>query len=92
VKKAIDATYGINQAGAVGYIHGLPNIQKLKEELKKHPKTQQSKKKKIKDNKKSAHHLQGRLLSFFKTILAGARNLTRRTSSFGIMRDRLTVI
>jgi uncharacterized protein len=29
VKKAVDATYGINQAGAVGYIQGLPNIQKL---------------------------------------------------------------
>jgi uncharacterized protein len=38
VKKAVDATYGINQAGAVGYIHGLPNIQKLQEELKKQKK------------------------------------------------------
>lgn len=46
VKKAIDATYGINQAGAVGYIQGLPNIQKLQEELKKQQKAQQSKKKK----------------------------------------------
>jgi uncharacterized protein len=35
VKKAIDATYGINQAGAVGYIQGLPNVEKLQEELKK---------------------------------------------------------
>lgn len=41
VKKAIDATYGIDQAGAVGYIQGLPNIEKLKQQ-----KAQQSKKKK----------------------------------------------
>ncbi|KIQ95357.1 putative phosphatase [Anoxybacillus thermarum] len=40
VKKRINATYGINQAGVVGYIYGLPNIQKLQKELKK----QQSKK------------------------------------------------
>lgn len=46
VKKAIDATYGIDQAGAVGYIQGLPNIQKLQQELKKQQKAQQSKKKK----------------------------------------------
>jgi secreted PhoX family phosphatase len=46
VKKAIDATYGIDQAGAVGYIQGLPNIQKLQEELKKQPKAQHQKKKK----------------------------------------------
>ncbi|MFC4181890.1 PhoX family protein [Saccharococcus thermophilus] len=46
VKKAIDATYGIDQAGAVGYIQGLPNIEKLKEELKKQQKAPQSKKKK----------------------------------------------
>ncbi|BDG36482.1 hypothetical protein PcaKH15_23880 [Parageobacillus caldoxylosilyticus] len=46
VKKAIDATYGIDQAGAVGYIQGLPNIEKLQKELKKQQKAQQSKKKK----------------------------------------------
>lgn len=47
VKKAVDKTYGINQAGAVGYVQGLPNIKKLQEELKKQqqPKTQQNKKK-----------------------------------------------
>ncbi|ANB59359.1 PhoX family protein [Anoxybacteroides amylolyticum] len=46
VKKALNATYGIDQAGAVGYIQGLPNIQKLQEELKKQQKAQQSNKKK----------------------------------------------
>jgi secreted PhoX family phosphatase len=45
VKKAVDRTYGINQAGAVGYVHGIPNIKKLQEELKNQSKSEQSKKK-----------------------------------------------
>jgi uncharacterized protein len=35
VKKAIDATYGINQSRCGWFIQGLPNIQKLQEKSKK---------------------------------------------------------